>query len=532
MGMIRKFKGGVMHLRASALHVVLFSVLLAGIAPLAAHGQSFEHATKDKVMGALPAFETMAQRMVDEDQVPGLSIAVVYRDEVVYLQGFGVREAGTGEAVDADTVFQLASLSKPIASTVVAALVGDEAVSDKLSWDSRIADIDPTFQLSEAYPSAQVTIRDLFAHRSGLPGNAGNELEQLGYDRDTILYRLRLVKPESSFRSKHSYSNFGLTEGAVAAAKAAGMSWEDASEAKLYQPLGMSSTSSRYEDFLTRSNRASLHARIDGKWQAAVKRDPDPQSPAGGASSSARDLAQWLRLVLGNGEYDGEPLIKAAAMRETHKPLMERGKSPSGGWSFYGLGWGVEYGRYGEVWSHAGAFSTGARTIASLLPAEQLGIAVLANAFPTGVPDGLADTFFDLVLTGQPTRDWVAVWNDVYGGIFGSEIEAAVERYGTPPAAPQPALSLSAYAGTYENPYIGEAVVSEADGGLEIRLGPDGKAAFPLSHFDRDLFTYRPTPEMPTVPVAVSFTIGPDEKATQVTIEDLNELGPLTRTGD
>jgi CubicO group peptidase (beta-lactamase class C family) len=96
------------------------------------------------------------------------------------------------------------------------------------------------------------------------------------------------VKPLSSFRSKYSYSNFGLTEAAVAAAKAAGMSWEDAPEAKLYKPLGMSSTSSRYEDFLTRSNRASLRATIDGKWQAAVKRDPDPQSPAGGVSSNAR----------------------------------------------------------------------------------------------------------------------------------------------------------------------------------------------------------------------------------------------------
>jgi CubicO group peptidase (beta-lactamase class C family) len=226
MGMIRKFEGGVMRLRASGLRIVLFSVLLAGTAPLAAHGQSFEHATKDKVMAALPELETMAQDMVDDDQVPGLSIAVVYSDEVVYLEGFGVREAGTGEDVDADTVFQLASLSKPIASTVVAALVGNAPlVGDKaLSWDSRIADIDPTFQLSEAYPTAQVTIRDLFAHRSGLPGNAGNELEQLGYDRDTILHRLRLVKPESSFRSKYSYSNFGLTEGGVAAAKAAGMS--------------------------------------------------------------------------------------------------------------------------------------------------------------------------------------------------------------------------------------------------------------------------------------------------------------------
>jgi CubicO group peptidase (beta-lactamase class C family) len=116
-------------------------------------------------MAALPALETMAQRIVDEDQVPGLSIAVVYRDEVVYLKGFGVREAGAGEAVDADTVFQLASLSKPIASTVVAALVGDKAVS----WDSRIADIDPTFQLYEAYPTAQVTLRDLFATAAACP---------------------------------------------------------------------------------------------------------------------------------------------------------------------------------------------------------------------------------------------------------------------------------------------------------------------------------------------------------------------------
>jgi hypothetical protein len=139
-----------------------------------------------------------------------------------------------------------------------------------------------------------------------------------------------------------------------------------------------------------------------------------------------------------------------------------------------------------------------------------------------------------VVVTGKPTRDWVATWNNLYGQLFGPAIEAAVERYGTPPAAPLPALPLSAYAGTYANPYIGEALVAEKDGRLEIRLGPDGEPAFPLSHFDRDLFTYRPYPEMPTMPFAVSFAIGRDQKATQVTIEDLDELGlgVLTRTGD
>src|SRR5215510_6376251 len=164
--------------------------------------------TLDAVMGALPALETMAQHLVDTDEVPGLSIAVVYRDELLYAKGAGVRVAGGEERVDADTVFQLASLSKPIASTVVAALVSD----GRVSWDARIAEIDPAFELSDAYPTAQVTVRDLFAHRSGLSGNAGNDLEALGFGRDEIIRRLRYLKAASSFRSAYAYSNFGITE--------------------------------------------------------------------------------------------------------------------------------------------------------------------------------------------------------------------------------------------------------------------------------------------------------------------------------
>ncbi|WP_082145884.1 serine hydrolase [Microvirga massiliensis] len=521
---------GTRRTRFSSLSFCLFLALLASLAPLAARGQSFEHVNKEKLTAALPTLEEMAQRMVDEDRVPGLSIAVVYQNEVVYLNGFGVREEGKDVPVDADTVFQLASFSKPMASTVVAAIVSD----GQASWDSRIADIDPIFQLYEAYPTQQVTVRDLFNHRSGLPGDAGNELEELGYDRSTILHRLRQVKPASSFRSAYSYSNFGLTEGAVAAAKAAGMSWEDAAEAKLYKPLGMTSTSSRYADFVSRENRATLHAQLDARWRPLAKRDPDAQSPAGGVSSSARDLAAWMRLELGKGQYDGKQLIDADAIGETHLPLMQRGKHPiTGAPVFYGLGWNVEYGRYGEVWGHAGAFSMGARTLVSLLPAEQLGIVVLSNAFPTGVPESLADTFFDLVMSGMTTRDWVADWDSLYGQLFGPAIEAAIQRYSTPPTSRLPALPLSAYAGTYANPYIGEAVVVEKDGRLEIRLGPDGKRAFPLSHFDRDLFTYHPSPEMPTMPAAITFEIGPDQKAIGVKIDDLNALGlgVLKRTG-
>src|SRR5215813_5072932 len=232
-------------------------------------------ATKEKVAAALPKLKEFARQTIDRKLVPGLSIAIVQGDDVVFLEGFGVRQVGKPEAVDVDTVFQLASLSKPLASTVVAALVGD----GKVSWDSRIRDIDPGFALYDDLATATVTVRDLFAHRSGLPGNLGNDIEELGFSQGEILQRLRLAKPAYSFRNGYSYSNFGLTEAAVAAARFAGRSWEEAAEEKLYKPLGMDSTSSRYRDFMIRTTRASRHGRVDGTWSSFTRRNADAKSP-------------------------------------------------------------------------------------------------------------------------------------------------------------------------------------------------------------------------------------------------------------
>lgn len=496
--------------------------------PVAAGAQT---ATMEKVKAALPKLDAFVDELIAYDAVPGVAVAVVFDDQVVYLKGFGIREAGKPDTVDADTVFQVASFSKPISSTVVAAIVSGGTAS----WDSRIADIDPQFQLYDAYPSEQVTVRDLFAHRSGLPGNAGNDLEAIGYDRDTILHRLRLVPPSSSFRAGYSYSNFGLTEGAVAAAKTIGKPWEDSAEDLLYKPLGMTSTSSRYADFLSRTNRATLHVWYQGKWQALAKRMPDAQAPAGGVSSNVRDLAQWMRLELGNGKYDGMQLIAPEAIKETHLPVIARGTNPiTGTPGFYALGWNIDYGRYGVVWGHAGAFSNGARTLVSLLPDEHLGIVVLANAFPTGAPEAVADTFFDFVFNGAPSRDWLSEWNKLYAALFRPATEAAKSTFGTPPASPSPALPMSAYVGEYGNDYIGRATVAEEAGGLIVKLGPNGEKSLPLKHFDRDLFVYYPSEEMPDVPSAVSFEIGPDEHAAKVTFDDLNDegLGVLTRIAE
>src|SRR5262245_41704263 len=218
----------------------------------------------EKVIAALPGLEKYAEGLREKTGVPGLAIAIVHADKVVSLKGFGVRELGKPDAIDADTVFQLASVSKPLSATVSAGVVGDKAVK----WDSKTSDLDSVFRLSGHYVSDEVTLRDLLCHRTGLPDHAGDLLEDLGYSRAEVLYRLRFQKPAGAFRSSYAYTNFGFTEAGVATARAVGKTWEDLAADRLFKRLGMGRTSYRHADYAAASNRARLHTRRDGKWAA------------------------------------------------------------------------------------------------------------------------------------------------------------------------------------------------------------------------------------------------------------------------
>jgi CubicO group peptidase (beta-lactamase class C family) len=483
--------------------------------------------TGAQVEAALPKLETLATETLTRTGIPGLAITVVYKDEVLFLRGFGVRKAGTDWPVNADTVFQLASVSKPIASTIVAGVVGDKVVT----WDDPIVKHDPAFQMDNPYVTRAVTLRDMFCHRSGLPDHAGDLLEDMGFDRATILHRLRYLPTGDRFRATYAYTNFGLTAAAVAAARAAGTSWEDLA-ARLFRQLGMTHTSPRVADFAAAPNRALLHVRVGGRWVARYTRDPDTESPAGGVSSSVRDLAQWLRLQLGNGMLAGRRVIDAAALAETHRPQIisaapDNPATERAG--FYGLGWNVSYDDQGRVrLSHSGAFDLGAATNVTLLPSEQLGIVALTNAHPIGAPEALTRSFLDLVLTGTVAQDWLALYGQAFITLDRPAYGTTVD-YTRAPAHPSPALASTAYVGTYHNNFFGEIRIIAQGGGLVLVQGPH-KARFPLTHFARDVFTYQPVGENAYGLSAVTFTVGAEGKATRVVVENLDIHGQGTFT--
>lgn len=474
---------------------VVLAALLATAAPAFAQDVppppelSVVPVPESQIAQAFERIDALAGDIMARTGIPGMAVAVVRDGVTLYAKGFGVRKVGEPGRVDADTVFQIASLSKSIAGTVVAHEVGVGVVE----WTTPVVKHLPWFALSDPWVTPHVTIADMFAHRSGLPDHAGDLLEDLGYGRREVLERLRLL-PLDSFRDSYAYTNFGLTAGAEAVAVAAGKDWASLSEEVLYQPLGMNATSSRYADFERRANRASGHVKVDGHYEARYQRQPDAQSPAGGVSSSVRDLARWMAMVLSGGTLDGLRIVKDDALLPaiTGQIVASPSNAAAARPGLYGYGFGVGVGASGRVTlNHSGAFALGAGTNYVMIPSLGIGIVVLTNAAPTGAAEALAMSFADLVQFGTVTRDWLAA----YAPLFAQMMAPEGRLVGAPPpASPTPAADLATYAGTYANDYYGDADVSLHDGRLALKLGPAG-TVLPLSHWNGDVFVFSPRSE-------------------------------------
>jgi CubicO group peptidase (beta-lactamase class C family) len=431
-----------------------------------------------QIDAAVRRLDELAKQIMVRSGIPGMAVAVVYDGSKVFAEGYGLRKVGDSAKVDADTVFQLASLSKSVGATVVAHEVGQKTVA----WNDPVVKHLPWFALSDPWVTTHVTIADLYAHRSGLPDHSGDDLEELGYDRRQILERLRYLglKP---FRSTYEYTNFGVTAGAEAVAAAAGTDWATLSQRVLYGPLHMDRTSSRFADFEARENHAHGHVKSGGTYVPKYQRQPDEQSPAGGVSSSANDMAKWLALLLNAGK----PLVAADALLPAITPqiVSRAATGPSVRADTYGYGFNVNVQSSGRTdFNHSGAFGLGAGTAFAVIPSARVGIVVLTNAAPIGVAESLIAEFMELVQFGDITRDWFAGYQPLFApyAIPGGSLVGK-----SPPVQPTPAHQPDVYAGKYGNGYFGDAQVVRQDGGLVLTLGPKGMR-FPMRHWDGDRF--------------------------------------------
>lgn len=416
---------------------------------------------------------------------PGLSIAIVSNDSIIYAKGFGVRELGKPDRVDENTLFAIGSQTKPFTTAALSILADD----GKISWDDRVTARLPGFRLADPIATEQLTIRDLASHRTGLPAN-NLIFWSTNLSRQQIVERLRYLQPMTPIRTRFQYNNLGyITAGEIIPA-VTGKSWDDFVRERIFAPLGMTRSQTSVSALLRSGdpNVATPHFRPPGGQTVRVPwLNLDNAGPAGSIVSSAVEMAQWQRMQLGNGSYNGKQIISARLVQEMHSPQMIMPRNnfgllalPDIDFPTYGLGW-VVHDYHGNVVVQHGGQTDAMRSAGVLVPAKRIAVQVLTNEGMSELPMAIAYNVVDRLL-GLSPQDWSTIlyrrMQPPPGGGGDSRGPQRVE--GT-----RPSVDLARYAGTYRNQLYGDAQVSVSDGALTLQiLG----FTLPLQHWHYDTF--------------------------------------------
>ena len=453
-------------LLAVALAVPLPRAVAAGSLPGFAPGSGVDAAAARRI----------SRWALSEYAVPGAAIALVQDGRLVLAEGFGVRDLATGAPTTADTVFQLASVSKTFTAATVAALVDRK----KLGWEQPMVSVLPDFRLHDAYAGQWVNARDLLTHRAGFPAFFGDLFDHLGYDRADVLRRIRYVKPASSFRDRPAYSNIGFFLAGELAAKAGGQPFAELSSELIFGPLAMTRTGvvSRLigdgtgPGTLTDVSRS--HALVGDRLQVVPPNLSALFIAAGGFASSANDLGRFITLLARGGEIDGRRVLSQAAVKAMFEPVIaeEPGFAEfppidaDSGFD-YSPGWGVYHYNGLKVLEKGGALD-GVRTLLLVVPQRRFAVAILANRNLTALPEALRAALLQQAF-GRPGEA------DLQPRIRAKarELEGLLLAVEPRPAnAKPPSRPLSAYTGTYVNDLFGSWTVAEQNGALVVRAGP------------------------------------------------------------
>ncbi len=443
--------------------------------------------TRNDPLGALDAY---IHAGLQEWEIPGLAVAIVKDGVLAYAKGFGVRQLVHNEPVTENTVFAIASNTKAFTATALGLLVQEE----KLSWDDRVIDHLPGFQLYDPYVTREITVRDLLCHRSGLPTWGGDLLSYgSNYTRDEILRRVRHIPPAFSFRSGFGYANLMFLAAGQIIPALTQTRWEDFVRERLLQPLGMAHSHTSVRDLAGLSDVATPHIKRDGRIVPVPYRNRDANPAAGAINSTVTDMARWLRLQLGLGTLDGKWLVDPAIIAETRTPQTlipiapaERELFPSRHFFAYGLGWSLmDYHGRLVVW-HTGGID-GMASVSGFLPEENLGAVILTNLLPNQFPKALFYHIVDAYL-GLPYQDWserlLAAQREELARQ--EEQERRMERARIP--GTRPSLPTGVYAGAYTNPIYGAATIAEEDGTLILQLMAHPAITGRLEHWHHDTF--------------------------------------------
>jgi CubicO group peptidase (beta-lactamase class C family) len=377
---------------ATILRIALSLLLIASnLAP--ALGQTQSPSTD--LAAKLAVIEKAIGEKRKEIGVPGAAVAIVRDDRVIFAKGFGQRDSERNLPATAETLFAIGSCSKAFTAMSVV-ISADEG---KLSLDDSPKKYLPYFKLRDAEADAKITVRDLLHHSSGLDRTDVSWFTGV-LTREEIIRVAGLAKPTAKFREKFQYQNTMYAAAGEVDAAANKSAWEDIIVTRFFKPLGMKTSTTSVRQMVEAADYATGYSLDNKQTKKTWLRDLQNVAPAGAINSNVKEMAEWLRLMLGKGVYEGKRFVSEKGFAEIVKPQIKMGPNS------YGLGWGLAEWMGEKVVSHGGGID-GFNSDVTFLPERNLGVVTLTNVSSSSLPTYVRETVMKIML-GKTDPDAVA----------------------------------------------------------------------------------------------------------------------------
>lgn len=469
-----------------------------------------------------PNFDSYVAEVMRTFDVPGLTIAIVKDGQTVVARGYGVKELGKADRVDANTLFGIASNTKVVTATALGMLVEQ----GKLDWNKPVIDYLPWFRLSDPYVTSQITVKDLLVHNSGLGLGAGDLLwwPPSTYNRRQIAERLRHIPLVTSFRSAYAYDNVLYLIAGLLIEEASGLSYEDFIERNILDRIGAQNAEPGHSAVAAGGNVSSTHARVEGAVRVIKPFASDNTNPAGGIMAGATDMAKWMTVMLDSGRIraSNERLFTARTARILWTgvtPLNVGTPAPElapqqATFALYALGLNVRDYRGRKMLIHSGGLP-GFISRVIMIPDLKLGVAVLTNHESVAM-DPIAFRVLDHYMGAQ--HDWLAGYRKIVAANDSAQAAELKQGAASRDSLSKPSLALTKYAGTYRDPWYGDVVITETAGKLGIRFAHTPSLVGDLVHWQHDTFLARWHDRELRADAFVTFALNPDATIREVSI--------------
>ena len=420
-------------------------------------------------------------------QIPGLAISIVKDGKVIFQKGYGVRDLNTGDKVDPNTLFIIASNSKLFTGTSIANLDYEK----KLSLNDKVTKYIPWFRLYDSNATNMANIRDMLCHRIGTKTFQGDfTFWDSNLPKDSIIWKMRYLKPPGVFRQDYGYCNSCFLVAGQILKIVTQESWGDYVDQHILTPLEMTNTYMHTNGLAQRDNVAMPYTNAFSSLTKLPVDSIDNLAPATSMVSNVKDLSNWLLFQLDSGKFNNKQIIPWPVLQKTRDMNIFTGSRKSNYFPthFRGYGLGVfstDYNGKQVYWHTGGAF--GYVTNVCFVPEENLGITILTNNDNQSFFEALRYQILDAYLGVPYTDRSKFLWQ-----FFESNQKATDNKIDKMQkrvvAGDSKNIDLDNYTGEYFNTVYGKITISKSNNTLICRFQHHPKLIGYMRYMDNNEF--------------------------------------------